>query len=82
LQQFFEYGVAGVVIAAGVYWSFYRQTRRASASELKTLALTLLLFALLHGLTDTLIFDLSYPLWMLTALSLCLVRPLTGEVRP
>lgn len=82
LQQFFEYGVAGVVIAAGVYWSFYRQARRASASELKTLALTLLLFALLHGLTDTLIFDLSYPLWMLTALSLCLVRPLTGEVHP
>jgi O-antigen ligase len=72
LQQFFEFGLAGVVIAVGIYWSFCRQARSALASDLRTLALTLLLFAVLHGLTDTVPFGLSLPLWLLTALSLCL----------
>jgi hypothetical protein len=81
LQQFFEYGLAGVVIVAGVYWSFYRQALRAPASELRTLALTVLLFALVRGLADTIIFGLSYPLWLLTALSLYLAQP-TTQVQP
>jgi exopolysaccharide production protein ExoQ len=74
LQQFFEYGLAGVVIVAGLYWSFFRHTLRAPASELRTLALTVLLFALVRGLADTVLFGLSYPLWLFTALSLCLTR--------
>ena len=74
LQQFFDYGLAGVLIVAGIYWSFCRQAWRAPASELRTLALTLLLFALVRGLTDTTNFGLSYPLWLLTALSLCLAH--------
>jgi len=81
LQQFFEFGVAGVVIAAGVYWFFYRQASRAPASELRALALALLLFSLLHGVTDTVPFGLSYPLWLLTVLSLCLAQPATIEGR-
>lgn len=74
LQQFFEFGIVGLAIAAGVYWSFYRLARRAQHGELRLLALSLLIFALLHGLTDTVPFGLSYPLWLLTALSLCLVQ--------
>jgi O-antigen ligase len=81
LQQFFEFGIAGVAIAAGVYWSIYRQASKAPASQLRSLALALLLFALLHGLTDTVPFGLSYPLWLLTALSLCLTQPATVETR-
>jgi O-antigen ligase len=81
LQQFFEFGVAGVAIAAGVYWSFYRQASSAPASELRALALTLLLFTLLHGLTDTVPFGLSYPLWLLTALSRCFAHPAAVEAR-
>jgi O-antigen ligase len=80
LQQFFEYGLAGVVIVVGVYWSFYRQARRAPISQLRSLALTLLIFALMRGLTDTIQFGLSYPLWLLAALSLCLSRPRTVKV--
>jgi O-antigen ligase len=75
LQQFFEYGVVGVVIVAGIYWSLYRLARRAPKSELRTLALTLLIFALLRGLADTTNFGLSYPLWILTALSISLTTP-------
>jgi exopolysaccharide production protein ExoQ len=74
IQLFFEFGVAGVAMAAGVYASFYRQSRRAPASELKMLALALLIFALLHGLTDTVPLGLSFPLWLMAALSICLER--------
>ena len=72
LQQFFEFGLVGVAIAVGVYWSFFRQARRAPFGELRTLALTLLLFALVRGLTDTTNFGLSFPLWLMAAISLCL----------
>jgi exopolysaccharide production protein ExoQ len=74
LQQFFEYGIAGTVIVVGAYLSFYRHVRQVPANELRTLALNVLLFALIHGLTDAVNFDLTYPLWLLTALSLCLAR--------
>jgi len=81
LQQFFEFGMAGIVIAVGVYWSIYRQASKAPESELRSLALTLLVFVLLHGLTDTVPIGLSYPLWLLTAISLCLTRPAAVEHR-
>jgi O-antigen ligase len=75
LQQFFEFGIAGVVILLGVYWSFYRQTRRGSATEMRTLALALLLFAVVRGLTDSVQFGLSYPLWLIAAFSICFAQP-------
>lgn len=80
LQQFFEFGLVGVIVVAGTYWSLYRQARRAQASELKPLSLALLIFALVHGLTDTTNFGLSFPLWLLTALSICLAQSSTSEV--
>jgi hypothetical protein len=72
LMQFFEYGAVGVVLAAGVYWSFYRLASRSRRSELRTLSLGLLMFTLVRGLTDTVSFGLSFPLWLLVALSICL----------
>lgn len=80
LQQFFEYGLAGLTITAGVYGAIYHQARRAPPSDRRTLALTLLIFTLLHGLTDTTNFELSYPLWLLVALSVCLARSTGDEV--
>jgi hypothetical protein len=72
LQQFFELGAAGVVVAAGVYASFYRLARRAGAGELRVLAMGLLIFALVRGLTDTVPLGLSLPLWLVVALAVCL----------
>jgi exopolysaccharide production protein ExoQ len=72
LQQFFSFGVVGVVLTIGLYWAFFRQIRRASTSHLKTLAGTILLFALIRGLTDAQIYDLSFPLWFMTMLSILL----------
>ena len=80
LQQFFEYGLAGVVIVGMIYLSFFRQARRAAPGSLRTLSLSLLLFALVRGLTDTTNFGLSYPLWLLATLTVCLARPNVVEV--
>jgi exopolysaccharide production protein ExoQ len=72
LQQFFSFGILGVVLAVGIYWAFFRQLRRAPDSGIKTLAATLLVFALVRGIADTENFDLSYPLWLMTMLSVLL----------
>ena len=81
IQQFFELGSVGVGIVAAVYWSFYRQARRAPAGELKMLALALLIFTLLHGLADTVSPGLSFPLWLLSALSIGLFQATNREAR-
>jgi exopolysaccharide production protein ExoQ len=70
LQQFFSTGAIGVVLTIAVYWIFFRQIRRAAPSHLKTLAASLLLFALIRGLTDTQNFDLTFPLWLMTMVSI------------
>jgi exopolysaccharide production protein ExoQ len=77
LQQFFALGALGVVLVIGIYCSIFRQIRRAPSSRLKTLAATLLIFAILHGVTDTLPFDLSFPLWLMAMLSILLAPATT-----
>ena len=72
LQQFFVLGTTGIVFVLCLYWAVFRQIRRAPASNLKTLAATLLVFALVRGLTDTQNFDLSYPLWLMAMISILL----------
>ena len=72
LQQFFSFGLLGAVAVIGLYWAFFRQIRRAPASHLKTLAATLLVFALVRGLTDAEVFDLSCPIWLVVMLSILL----------
>jgi exopolysaccharide production protein ExoQ len=72
LQQFFSFGAVGVLLTIALYWIFFRQIRRAQSSHLKTLAATLLLFALIRGLTDTQNYDLSFPLWLMGMLSILL----------
>jgi O-antigen ligase len=74
LQQFFSYGLAGVAIVSGVYWSLFQQARRSHWSPMRILALTILIMALIRGLADTDGFDLSFPLWLLTLMSIGLAR--------
>jgi exopolysaccharide production protein ExoQ len=80
LQQFFEYGLAGVVIVVAIYFSFLRQAWRAPANELRTLVLALLIFTLLRGLADTVPLGLSFHLWLMAALSICLAQTQRTEV--
>jgi O-antigen ligase len=70
LQQFFSYGVLGVLLTVALYWSFFRQLRQHPVHRLRTLALSLFIFALIRGLVDTDIFGLSFPLWLMAALTI------------
>ncbi|HEY1742400.1 MAG TPA: O-antigen ligase family protein, partial [Granulicella sp.] len=49
VQQFYTYGVAGIVLLVGLYGSLYRQLRRVSSPPIKTLFLSLLLFFVVRG---------------------------------
>ena len=72
LQQFYAYGVAGICMMVGLYGSFYRQIRRFATGSLRTFCFALLLFVLIRGLTDTEVFDFSFPLWAIVTFSLLL----------
>ena len=74
LQQFFCYGVLGVIAIFGLYWALFRQLRHTRQTRLAKLGTALLLFALVRGLVDTERFDLSFPLWLMSALSLSMTR--------
>jgi O-antigen ligase len=70
LQQFFSFGAVGVVLTIALYWLFFRQIRRARPSHLKTLGCSVLIFALIRGLTDAQNFDLNFPLWLMAMFSI------------
>jgi exopolysaccharide production protein ExoQ len=74
IQQFYAYGVAGIVMLIGLYGSLWRQIRALAPSSLKAFAGGLLLFILVRGLADTEPFDLSLPLWAITLLSAILMN--------
>jgi exopolysaccharide production protein ExoQ len=69
LQQFYAYGAVGLLLWAALYWSVYRQAKKLVRSELKTLVLGMLVFALVRGLTDTEVFDVSFFMWAMVMFS-------------
>ena len=69
LQQFYAYGVAGVVLLAGIYGGLFRQLRRLPASSEKTVFLCVLIFVLVRGLAEADAFDLLLPLWSVVLIS-------------
>jgi exopolysaccharide production protein ExoQ len=70
LQQFYAYGLVGIVMFIGIYSSIYRHIRRLAAGPVKTFFLAFLLFILVRGIADTERFDLSLPLWAIVMISL------------
>jgi O-antigen ligase len=81
LQQFFTYGVVGVLIVATLYWSLLLQCRRQTAHPLASTCRLLLLLVAIRGLVDTERFDLSFPLWAITAISLDLAWSASHQAR-
>jgi exopolysaccharide production protein ExoQ len=69
LQQFFAYGVAGVVMLCGIYGSLYWRIRRLPHRPTKIISLTILLFVIVRGMAEAEPFDLLLPLWAITLLS-------------
>jgi len=72
LQQFYAYGVMGVVVVGALYISFFRQIRMAGSVGTRSKLTALLIFVLIRCLADTENFDLSLPLWLVALISITL----------
>ena len=79
IQQFFTYGIVGVLVVSGAYWSFYRQARLCSKDSLRSLAMAILILTLVRGLVDTDRFELCFPLWLMTLLAVPLAHYLVPK---
>ena len=69
LQQFYAYGILGVVMLVGLYGSLFRQVRRLPRSPTKVLFLSLLMFIVVRGLAVADSFDFLLPLWAIILIS-------------
>lgn len=69
LQQFYAYGVVGVVTLAGLYGSLYRQLRKLRQEPTRPLLLSFLLFIVIRGIAEAEAFDLLLPLWCVVLIS-------------
>lgn len=69
LQQFYAYGVIGLIMFMGIYGSMYLQIKKLVAGPGKTFLLGFLIFVLIRGLADTEPFDLSLPMWTIVMMS-------------
>ena len=72
LQQFFAYGIVGVLLVAALYISFFRLCRRHRQHPLALTGIAILMLVLIRGLADTERFDITFPLWVITAISLAI----------
>jgi O-antigen ligase len=75
LQQFFAYGVAGIVMLGGIYGSLYWRIRRLPHRPTKIIFLTILLFIVIRGMAEAEPFDLLLPLWAITLISSIIATP-------
>lgn len=81
LEQLYSYGIAGLVILAGVYGSFFRSIRRFADSRWRTIGISVLLFVVFRGIAEAEPFDLLLPLWAVALFSALLERPEMSDSR-
>jgi hypothetical protein len=63
LQQFYAYGVMGIVMLIGLYGSLYLQIRKLRRGSVRILFQSILLFIIVRGLAEANPFDLLLPIW-------------------
>jgi exopolysaccharide production protein ExoQ len=83
LQQFYSYGVIGLMMLCGLYGSLYRRMRKLSGTPLNIIFVSLLLFVIIRGLAEAEPFDLLLPLWAIAMLAMLVDSDATlGKERP
>jgi O-antigen ligase len=68
LQQFFSYGIVGVLLACAVYVSLFGYLRRSRSSPEVNLGYGIFVFGLIHGLTEANHIDLAIPVRLIVLL--------------
>jgi len=79
LQQFFAYGVCGVVLLAGVYGSLWRRIRTLPPGAERVALTAFLMYVVIRGLAEAEPFDLLLPLWLIAALAFFLAQSAQGR---
>lgn len=74
LEQFYSYGVAGIIVVIGLYADFYRTVRRHCPSPERAICIAMLLYVVIRGTAEAEPFDLLMPLWVLTLLGFLAVQ--------
>jgi exopolysaccharide production protein ExoQ len=69
LQQFYAYGVCGLVMLIGIYGSLWRRIRQLQRSPVRVIYISILLYELVRGLAEANTFDLLLPLWAVVLLA-------------
>jgi len=69
LQQFFAYGIAGLLMLAGLYGALFRQLRQIRELPRRLVLQSLLIYILVRGLAEAEPFDLLLPLWSIVLFS-------------
>src|SRR6185312_6050897 len=84
LQEFFEYGLLGIAVTAGLYLALISAAKRSAtrtsgvnspAASYSRLVSVVVLFAIVHGLAESVNFGLTIPLWLFAALAIVLAQP-------
>jgi exopolysaccharide production protein ExoQ len=70
LQQFYAYGVVGLVMMGGLYGSLYRNFRRLQQGSVRVILVSTMIFFVVRGLAEAEPFDLLLPLWAIVLLSM------------
>jgi exopolysaccharide production protein ExoQ len=70
LQQFYSYGVVGIVMLCGLYGSLYGKIRRLPQGPLKVIFVSMLLYVVVRGFTVADPFDLLLPLWAVVLITM------------
>jgi len=78
LQQFFSYGLCGILLLVGIYGSLYRQVRLIKDKSQRSLLIGILVYVAVRGLAEAEPFDLLLPLWLVSVLAL-LIHAETGR---
>jgi exopolysaccharide production protein ExoQ len=69
LQQFYVFGIAGIVLLAGVYGSLFRQLKKLPRCATRVIFLCMLVFIVVRGVAVADSFDLLLPLWSIALIS-------------
>ena len=70
LQQFYAYGIVGLVMLGGLYGSLYRDFRRLQRGSVRVILISTMIFFVVRGLAEAEPFDLLLPLWAIVLLSM------------
>jgi exopolysaccharide production protein ExoQ len=69
LEQFYCYGVAGIVMLCGLYGSLYRKIQRLPRESLKLVFISIMIYVIVRGFAEAEPFDLLLPLWMVVMIA-------------